>query len=165
VASDLEYICNTGESVLAFRCGIFDRAFVEEIPPLAGSHLLHNIMADSNKIPRPKTPEDQQSRESDDKETKPADGEHVKDQTNDYKSTTTTRPVNLPLRTTATQSLARSLLSPFSPSNAGMLVHSHVRSQAPAEPIARGPEFEHGATRAMETTIYLAQIRRRRVMR
>ncbi|KAH0151755.1 hypothetical protein KCU67_g10123, partial [Aureobasidium melanogenum] len=100
-------------------------------------------MADHNKIPRPKTPEDQHFGESNDKETKPADGEHVKDQANDHHSTTiTTRPVNLPLRTHHNQ--ARST--------------NRVRSQVPAEPIARGSEFEYRATRAMETTMHLAQI-------
>ncbi|KAG9528192.1 hypothetical protein KCU93_g4519, partial [Aureobasidium melanogenum] len=116
-------------------------------------------MADRNKIPRPKTPEDQHFGESNDKETKPADGEHVKDQANDHHSTTiTTRPVNLPLRTTTTKLVAPSLLSPFSPSNAEMVGHNRVKSQAPTEPIARGPEFEHRAIRAMETTMHLAHI-------
>ncbi|KAG9727631.1 hypothetical protein KCU73_g12573, partial [Aureobasidium melanogenum] len=98
-------------------------------------------MADRNKIPRPKTPEDQHFGESNDKETKPADGEHVKDQANDHHSTTiTTRPVHLPLRTTTTKLVA------------------------PTAPIARGPEFEHRAARAMERTMHLAQIVRMSTM-
>lgn len=122
-------------------------------------------MADCNKIPRPKTPENQQFGESSDKETKSADGEHVKDQANDHHSTaTTTRPINLPLRTTTTKLVAPSLLSPFSPSNAEIVGYDRVRDQAPAEPIARGPEFEHRATRAMETTMHLAQIVRMSTM-
>ncbi|KAG9726115.1 hypothetical protein KCU73_g12984, partial [Aureobasidium melanogenum] len=116
-------------------------------------------MADRNKTPELKTPGNQQSGESNGKETKPADGEHVKDQANGHHSTTTTtRPVNLSLRTTTTKLVAPSLLSPFSPSNAELVGHNHVTSQMPAAPIARGPEFEHRAARAMETTMHLAQI-------
>ncbi|KAH0278107.1 hypothetical protein KCU91_g2726, partial [Aureobasidium melanogenum] len=115
-------------------------------------------MPDHNKIPRPKTPEGQRFSNSDDKETKPADDEHVKDQANDHNSTTITRPVNLPLRTTTTKPLAPSLLSPFDPSDIELVGHDHIRLQVPAEPVARGPEFEHRAWRAMETTMHLAQI-------
>ncbi|KAG9959643.1 hypothetical protein KCU61_g7244, partial [Aureobasidium melanogenum] len=115
-------------------------------------------MPDHNKIPRPKTPEGQRLSNSDDKETKPANGEHVKDQANDHNSTTITRPVNLPLCTTTTKPLAPSLLSPFDPSDIELVGHDHIRLQAPAEPVARGPEFEHRAWRVMETTMHLAQM-------
>ncbi|KAG9858878.1 hypothetical protein KCU77_g5006, partial [Aureobasidium melanogenum] len=89
----------------------------------------------------------------------PPDGRN-EDQANDQDSTTITTScrLDLPLRTSTTQALAPSLLSPFSPSNAGMLGYSHVRSEVPVMPVARGPEFEHRALRAMETTMHLAQI-------
>ncbi|KAH0157016.1 hypothetical protein KCU67_g8078, partial [Aureobasidium melanogenum] len=123
-------------------------------------------MTDHNKILRSMPPGDQQHCDIDEAQTNPFPPEHVETQANDQDSTTitTNRPLKLPLRTTTTKPLAPSLLSPFNPFNAELVGHDRMKSQAPAEPIARGLVFEQGAMRAMETTIHLAQIVRMSTM-
>ncbi|KAG9664566.1 hypothetical protein KCU64_g581, partial [Aureobasidium melanogenum] len=125
-------------------------------------------MADHKKNPKLKTPREQQSYNSvsdqrfynsDDEELKPADGGRIEHQVNDHDYTIIHRPLSLPLHTTTTtQPLAPSLLSPFNPSKAELVGHNHVRSEMPAARMSRGPEYEQGAMRAMETTMHLAQI-------
>lgn len=110
-------------------------------------------MANLNKIPRPKTPEEQQDLDLNEKQNNPGQTKHIEQQFDGDGPT-----MDLFQRTTTTKTLEPSLLSPFSPSNTELAGHDYVRSQVATAPIARGIKFERATARARETTMHLAQI-------
>ncbi|KAG9945055.1 hypothetical protein KCU85_g7519, partial [Aureobasidium melanogenum] len=110
-------------------------------------------MANHNKIPRPKTPEEQQDLNLNEKQNNPGQTKHIEQQFNGDGPT-----MDLFQRTITTKTLEPSLLSPFSPSNTELAGHDYMRSQVATALTARGIKFERATARARETTMHLAQI-------